>query len=412
MSDAKVAYFDCIAGASGDMILGALVDAGLAEDALRDRLMALRLASFGLRCRKVHKSGFAATKVDVVVRDDATERRLPEIIAIVEASDLSDRIKEQAVGIFRRVGEAEARIHGKPLEQVHLHELGGIDTIVDVVGTLVGLEELNLRRIVVSPLPLGSGFVTGAHGRIPLPAPATLELLKGVPVVGSDIAAELVTPTGAALLTSVASRFGTLPSMTVTAIGYGAGTRDLPIPNVLRLLVGEESSPNHVLTESMVVLESNIDDLNPELYDHVMALLLAAGASDVYLTPLQMKKNRPGTMIGVLCRPSEADALADIMFTETTTLGIRQVAVMRRSLPRSFETVETPYGPVKVKVARLGEGVAKASPEYDDCRRLAEELGVPLREVYRAAEGAVEVARHRRSTAHRPSTAHRRSTAH
>ena len=400
MSDAKVAYFDCIAGASGDMILGALVDAGLAEDALRDRLMALRLASFELRCRKVHKSGFAATKVDVVTGDDATERRLPEITAIVEASDLSDRIKEKAVGIFRRVGEAEARIHGKPLEEVHLHELGGIDTIVDVVGTLVGLEELNVRRIVVSPLPLGSGFVTGAHGRIPLPAPATLELLKGVPVVGSDIAAELVTPTGAALLTSVASRFGSLPSMTVTAVGYGAGTRDLPIPNVLRLLVGEGASPNHVLTESMVVLQSNIDDLNPELYDHVIALLLSAGASDVYLTPLQMKKNRPGTMIGVLCRPSEADALADVLFTETTTLGIRQVAVMRRSLPRSIETVETPYGPVRVKVARLREGVVKASPEHDDCRRLAEELGVPLREVYRAAEGAAEVVRHRRSTAH------------
>jgi hypothetical protein len=386
----KLAYFDCIAGASGDMILGALLDTGLPEETLRERLAALKLADFDLRCYRVDKNGFSATKVDVLVKDDVPARHLPDIEAIVQESDLAPAIKEQAIAIFRRMGEVEAGIHGTTMDHVHLHELGGVDTIVDVVGALVGLEALGIEQVYASALPLGRGFVKGAHGQIPLPAPATVGLLEGVPVVGSELNMELVTPTGAALLTSLATEFGSIPTMMLTASGFGAGGRDLPIPNVLRLLVGEATAPASSMSQSLAMLETNIDDLNPEFYDYVMARLFAANALDVFLSPIQMKKNRPATLLRVLCQPGDVDPLIEILFTETSTLGVRQQMVTRHCLPRSSQTVETPYGPVRVKVARRDNGWAKAAPEYDDCRQLAEERGVALREVYRAAEQAAE----------------------
>lgn len=404
-SGMRIAYFDCIAGISGDMILGALLDAGLPETALRERLAALRLTGFELRCQRVLKGGFGATQVDVLVADQVPARRLPEIEAMVGESDLSPAIKERAIGIFRRLGEVEATIHGVTLEEVHLHELGGIDTIVDVVGALVGLDALGVERVYASPLPLGRGFVRGAHGPIPLPAPATLALLEGVPVVGSDLEVELVTPTGAALLSSLAVAFGPVPTMNLAAVGYGAGRRDLPIPNVLRLLLGDHVSPGDslpapteldtqraefVITETLMVLEANIDDLNPEIYDYAMGRLFDAGALDVFLSPIQMKKNRPATLLRVLCRPDDADALMAIMFAETSTLGVRQQLVTRRCLARAIHVVETPYGLVRVKVAGWGQGQVKAAPEYDDCRQLAEASGVPLREVYHIARQAAE----------------------
>ncbi len=459
----KIAYFDCIAGASGDMILGALVDAGLPLETLRERLAALRLADFDLRARRVAKNAFAATKVDVIVADDVPERRLADIEAIVMNSDLASAIKERAVAIFRRMGEAEAHIHGTTLADVHLHELGGVDTIVDVVGALVGLDELGVEQVVVSPVPLGRGFIRGAHGQIPLPAPATVALLKGAPIAGSPLEMETVTPTGAALLTSLAASFGPIPPMKLQALGYGAGSRDLPIPNVIRVLIGESApalkpktphhhhphphehghehphdyehnhehphhhdhdehdhphtpdhehphehdhphhhdhkhdhehsttpqSPSTVYslpsTVYLSVLETNIDDLNPEIYEYVMGKLFAAGALDVYLSPIQMKKNRPATLLRLLCRPDDVQAMTAILFAETTTLGIREQTVIRHALPRVIEHVGTPYGPVHVKVAELPDGATKRAPEYEDCRRLAEEHGVPLREVYRAA---------------------------
>ncbi len=459
----KIAYFDCIAGASGDMILGALVDAGLPLETLRERLAALRLADFELRARRVAKNAFAATKVDVIVADDVPERRLADIEASVMNSDLASAIKERAVAIFRRIGEAEAHIHGATLADVHLHELGGVDTIVDVVGALVGLDELGVEQVVVSPVPLGRGFIRGAHGQIPLPAPATVALLKGAPIVGSPLEMETVTPTGAALLTSLAASFGPIPPMKLQALGYGAGSRDLPIPNVIRVLIGESApalkpktphhhhphphehghehphdhehdhehphhhdhdehdhphtpdhehphehdhphhhdhkhdhehsttpqSPSTVYrlpsTVYLSVLETNIDDLNPEIYEYVMGKLFAAGALDVYLSPIQMKKNRPATLLRVLCRPDDVQAMTAILFTETTTLGIREQTVIRHALPRVIEHVDTPYGPVHVKVAELPDGTMKRAPEYEDCRRLAEEHGVPLRDVYRMA---------------------------
>jgi uncharacterized protein (TIGR00299 family) protein len=265
-----------------------------------------------------------------------------------------------------------------------------VDTIVDIVGTLVGLETLGIERVFASPLPMGRGFVRGAHGQIPLPAPATLGLLRGVPLVGSDIDAELVTPTGAVLLSSLAESFGPIPAMELISVGYGAGGRDLSIPNVLRLLLGKQATPHRAVTETLIMLETNIDDLNPEIYNYVMACLFDAGALDVFLSPIQMKKNRPATLLSVLCHPKDVDALTTILFAETSTLGVREQKVLRHCLARSIYTVETPYGPVRVKAAHWGQGYARIAPEYEDCRQLAEKNGVPLREVYRAAERAAE----------------------
>lgn len=381
----KIAYFDCLAGASGDMILGALIDAGLPEEVLRQMLANLNLTVFDLTIHQVFKQGFRATKVDVNLDDDNPERYLPEIEAIIKSSDLPESIVNRSIDIFNRIGTVEAHIHGISLDQVYLHELGGLDTIVDVVGTLVGLDALGVHRVYASPLPLARGFTHGAHGSIPLPAPATLALLAGVPVVGSDLDIELVTPTGAALLTSLAESFGPLPAMVLETTGYGAGTKDLPIPNLIRLLLGTQKSDTHSLTETLVMLETNIDDLNPEVYDYVVARLFEANALDVTLSPIQMKKNRPGTQLSVLCKPHHAEQLTVILFSETSTLGVRKQLLERHSLPRSVHTIETPYGPVRVKVASLGNQATKISPEYEDCQRLASAKNVPLTEVYNAA---------------------------
>ncbi len=382
----KIAYFDCIAGASGDMILGALLDAGLPEVALQAQLAALKLDEFELRSQRVLKNGFRATKVHVLTADDVSERRFPEIEDLLRKCDLPVSIKDRSIAIFQRLSGVEADIHGTTLDEVHLHELGGLDTIVDVVGTLVGLDILGIERLYASPLPLGRGFVHGAHGPIPLPAPATVALLQGTPVVGSDLQVELVTPTGAALLTSLAESFGPIPSMKLEAVGYGAGTKDLPIPNVLRLLLGTQEIHAHATIEMLVELETNIDDLNPEIYDYVMARLFEAGALDISFTPIQMKKNRPGTLLRVLCKPGDAETMTLILFSETSTLGVRKQFVERQSLARSTQTVETPYGPIRVKVAQYGERQIKIAPEYDDCRKLAELRGISLLDVYRAAE--------------------------
>ena len=382
----KIAYFDLIAGASGDMMLGALIDAGLPEGKLRESLTALHLNDFELHVLKVSKNGFAATKVDVIVKDDVPERHLPEIEAIITASELTAQIQEQAIGIFRRLGEVEAHIHNTTLDKVHLHELGGVDTIVDVVGVLQGLQILGIEKIIVSAVPLGRGFVRGAHGQIPLPAPATVALLQGVPVIGSELEMELITPTGAVLLTSLAESFGQIPAMNLQGVGYGAGGRDLPIPNLLRVFIGEQKQPDVGNLSTLVMLETNIDDLNPEIYEYVTKRLFEAGALDVFLTPIQMKKNRPATLLQVLAKPEEASKLRTILFEETTTLGVRQTLVQRYALNREIREVQTEFGMVRVKIAVLENGKIKSSPEYEDCHKLAKERNVSIREVYRAAE--------------------------
>jgi uncharacterized protein (TIGR00299 family) protein len=381
----KIAYFDLIAGASGDMILGSLIDAGLSPEQLLTGLSALNLKDFDLMFQSVNKNGFSATKVDVLVQDNVPERHLPQIESIIDSSDLSQSIKEQAIAIFRRLGEVEAGIHGTSLNQVHLHELGGVDTIVDVVGALLGLAGLGVEKVYASPVPLGRGFIRGAHGQIPLPAPATIALLKGVPIVGVDINMELVTPTGAVLLTSLADSFGQIPSMKLESIGYGAGGRDLQIPNLLRVLIGEIADTGTASLGTLVMLETNIDDLNPEIFNYVMDRLFSTGALDVFFTTIQMKKNRPGTLVQVLALPEDVSRLRSILFEETSTLGIRQRLVERYALQREIKEVQTPYGMVQVKIAQLGDGKIKAAPEFEDCRKLAKNHNVPIREVYFAA---------------------------
>lgn len=384
----KTAYLDCIAGASGDMLLGALVDAGLPAADLEAELAKLHLHDFHLHIGKVLKNGFGATKVDVHAHDHAPERRLADLAAIVNASHVSPTVKERALRVFTRICEEEAAIHGMAVDEVHLHEVGGIDAMVDVVGVLAGFERLGIGRVVVSPLPLGRGFVTGAHGQIPLPAPATVGLLKGVPVYGTPITRELVTPTGAALLVELADAWGALPAMTLRSVGYGAGTRDLAIPNVLRLMIGDAVSDGPWQSETITVLETHLDNERGEVLGHAFQRLMAEGALDVVSIPAQMKKDRPAQVVKVLARPEDADRLERVLFEETSTLGIRREDTRRDALHRHFDTVSTRYGEITVKVAHLPGGGLRATPEYEECRKAAEAHGVSLHAVTHEAEHA------------------------
>ncbi|NWK54395.1 nickel pincer cofactor biosynthesis protein LarC [Verrucomicrobiaceae bacterium N1E253] len=384
----KTAYFDCIAGASGDMLLGALIDAGLPVADLESELSKLNLDDFHLHVGKVMKNAFAATKVDVHAHDHAPERHLKDLCEVVENSGVSDRVKERAVRVFTRICQEEARIHNMAVDEVHLHEVGGVDAIVDVVGVLAAVELMGIERVTVSPLPMGRGFIHGAHGQIPLPAPATLGLLKGVPICGSPIDVEFVTPTGAALLTELADAWGVLPSMTLQEVGYGAGTRDLEIPNVLRVLIGASSESGAWQSESITVLETHLDNDRGETLGHAFEKIMEAGALDVVSIPAQMKKNRPAHVVKVLAKPEDADRLERLLFEETSTLGVRRSDTRRDALHRDFDTVDTRYGKIQVKVAKLPSGALRATPEYEDCRKAAEEHGVSLHTVTHEAEHA------------------------
>jgi pyridinium-3,5-bisthiocarboxylic acid mononucleotide nickel chelatase len=382
------AYFDCIAGASGDMLLGALIDAGLPFSELEAELAKLHIDDFRLEASKVSKNGFGATKVDVHARDDAPERRLREIREIVENSGVSPKVKQRAMRVFTQICEVEGGIHGMSADEVHLHEVGGVDAIVDVIGVLAGVELMGIEQVVVSPLPMGRGFVTGAHGQIPLPAPATIGLLKGVPIYGSSIEKELVTPTGAALLVELADAWGPLPAMTLRGVGYGAGTRNLVIPNVIRILLGDSAASGPWRTETITELETHLDNDRGETIGHTVQRLMAEGALDVVSIPAQMKKDRPAHVIKVLAKPEDADRLEKILFEETSTLGVRRSDTRRDALPRSFETVETRYGPITVKVAQLPGGGLRVTPEYEDCRKAAQFHETSLQAVTREAEHA------------------------
>jgi len=383
----KIAYFDLIAGASGDMLLGGLVDAGLPFDSLQDGLAGLRLDGFRLTQARVMRGAFSATKIDVDVTDHEHARNLAEIQAVVAASRLPETVRTRANRVFARMVEVEAGIHHAPVNEVHLHELGALDTIVDVCGFFFGLHTLGIERVAASPVPLGRGVIHGAHGQIPLPAPATVALLRGAPVVGVPHALETVTPTAAALLTEAATSFGDIPPMRLLAVGYGAGGRLQPEPNILRVLLGETSGDDDGEEGALDVLETNIDNMNPELYGYVLDRLLAAGALDVYMTPIIMKKNRPGIVLSVLCRPEDTARLRAMVFMETTTLGIRTLHVARHALARHSTTVATAYGDIRIKSAQWGQG-GKAAPEYEDCAAAAQAHGVALRAVYEAAMAA------------------------
>ena len=420
---ARVLYFDCFAGASGDMVLGALLDAGLPLAELERALGALLLPGARLSAEKVLRAGVSATKFRLLEagRGEAhaahgdhthglghehphehdhehfqghedppaaahphSHRPVAEINRLLEGSALSAAAKARAIELFGRLAAAEASIHQMPVEQVHLHEVGELDSIVDVAGAVFGLEWLGIDRFVASPLNVGGGMVRSAHGVFPVPAPATLKLLAGAPVYSSGVQVETVTPTGALLVAGYAGEYGAFPSMTVERVGYGAGDRDLPgSPNVLRVVIGDDGQQGPV--ERVVVLECEIDDMNPQIFGALMDRLYAAGALEVFYTGVQMKKNRPGTLLTVVAAPTRREALSAIVFRETTTIGLRYQEVARTCLARETVSVETEWGAIRVKVARLGAEVVNAAPEFDDCERAAARSGVPVKLVHAAA---------------------------
>jgi len=427
---ARVLYFDCFAGASGDMVLGALLDAGLPLAALEQALGALMLPGTRLSAEKVLRAGVSATKFRLLEEGHGSpgagpahshshgddhghshphdhdaepshghghahahegagsrahaHRSVAEINRLIAGSSLSARAKARTIELFGRLAAAEAAIHRMPIEEVHLHEVGELDSIVDVAGAVFGLEWFAIDRFVASPLNVGGGTVRSAHGVFPVPAPATLGLLTGVPVYSSGVQMETVTPTGALLVAGHATEYGAFPAIAVERVGYGAGDRDLPgSPNVLRVVIGDDGAQGPV--ERVVVMECEIDDMNPQIFGALMNRLYAAGALEVFYTGVQMKKNRPGTLLTVVAPPSRREALAELVFRETTTIGLRYQEVARSCLARETVSVETAWGPIRVKVARLGQEVVNASPEFDDCEKAAARAGVPVKQVQAAA---------------------------
>jgi len=381
-----LAYLDAFSGISGDMTLGALVHLGVPIEVLRETAAALRLGDVDVTAATQERNGIRCIKVSVVDREQDRRRghrTYTDICALLDGASLAAAVRARARAVFRALAEAEGRVHGSAPEAIHFHEVGAVDSLVDIVGAATGFEHLRIDTLYASPLPLGRGAVRTEHGVLPVPGPATVELLRGWPVRLPDGDTELVTPTGAAIVAALA-RPGPPPELRITGVGYGCGDRVLADrPNVLRIVTGEP-----VVTprgDEVVSLEANIDDLNPELFEHVMARLFAAGARDVSLTPMQMKKNRPGTLLRVLADPPDLDALAAIVFQETSTLGIRHHRMQRLVLPRETVEVETRYGRVAVRVARAPDGTPNVAPEYESCRSAAEQHGVPLKVVYQAA---------------------------
>jgi pyridinium-3,5-bisthiocarboxylic acid mononucleotide nickel chelatase len=383
----KLAYFDCFSGISGDMTLGGLVDAGCPLETLRSGLRGLQFSGWTVSAEKVWKNGMAATFVRVTTEDQNKHRGLSAILEILDRSKLSEPVRNNASAIFRKLGEAEAAVHDVQLEKVHFHEVGAVDAIVDIVGACIGFEALGIARFACSALNVGGGTAQMAHGVLPVPAPATARLLQGKPTFSNGVQAELVTPTGAAIVATLCDCFGPQPAMSVSAIGYGAGSADLEgQANVVRIMIGEAAEKTvPAFDEAIAVIEANLDDMNPQIYGYFLEKALAAGALDVYMTPVQMKKNRPGTLLTLLCRPADTNTLMSLIFAETTTLGARTYTAQRRTLPRETVNVHTQYGDVHVKLARVNGNIRHVAPEYEDCRRLASEKNVPLQQVINEA---------------------------
>jgi uncharacterized protein (TIGR00299 family) protein len=423
----KIAYFDCFSGISGDMCLGALVDAGFPFKKLVRELKKIPVRGYEIHAKKVKRAGVAATKVDVIQKARSKEqgaRRWKDVKRIIHNSSLSNEIKEKGLKIFERLFKAEAKVHGETFDSVHFHELGAVDCLIDVFGTIIGLDLLEVEKVYSSPLNLGSGSIKTGHGILPVPAPASAEILKGVPVYSTDIDCELTTPTGAVLVKQLSSEFGGLPLMNIETIGFGAGSQNFKDrPNVLRLFVGDSLPPfrkpnppipplekggkgarlpsvgqgfekgglgrvtdrQGFLTpqkgsfdEKVTVIEANIDDMNPQIYEYVMEKLFKAGSLDVFLTQILMKKGRPGIKLTVLCKETGSEELIKIIMKETTTIGLRFYDVKRRILQREIKLVDTEFGKVRVKLSRLGDEILKVTPEYEDCKRIAKKLGIPL----------------------------------
>lgn len=386
----KIAYFDCSAGISGDMCLGAIVDAGVPLKRIENGLKALPIKGYRLEAKKVKRAGIAATKVDVIVQKSSASgggksqksesKKWKDIERIIRISSLSDDIKEKGLKIFKTLFEVEGRVHGTQYNKTHLHELGAVDCIIDIFGTLIGLDLLGIDKVYSSALNLGSGSVITEHGRLPVPAPATAEILKGIPVYSSDIPFELTTPTGAAIVRGIADDYIRIPLMKILKIGYGAGQRDIKaFPNILRIFLGEDVSiSNSRRMQKITVIETNIDDMNPQLYEHIMERLFDAGVLDVYLSQVIMKKGRPGVILTVLCQESKRADIINILFRETTTIGLRFYEASRVVLERELREVETPLGKIKVKISIMNDGTVKFNPEYEDCKRISKKCKIPL----------------------------------
>lgn len=377
----KTAYFDCFSGISGDMLIGALLDLGLDINFLKKELEKLNLKGYNIEFKKIVKNGISAIKFDVVEnhKHHHEERSLKEINKIIGNSKLDNETKNTIKKIFLKIGAAEAKIHNKPVDKIHFHEIGAIDTIIDVTGAVIGFKKLGIGRIYCSKLNVGTGFVEFSHGKWPVPAPATAEILKDIPIYHNNIEAELVTPTGAAIITTLSSEFGEMPAMKVEKIGYGAGSRDLKQPNVLRVFLGKMENGGN---EAINIIETNIDNMNPEIYPYVVDKLMENGALDAYLTSIIMKKGRPAVKLTVLAEQKDTDKLCNIIFGETTTLGVRIFQAQRKKLEREIKTIKTKYGNIRVKISKLDNKIQNIMPEYEDCVKIAKAKKIPLKRVY------------------------------
>jgi len=380
----RIAYFDCFSGASGDMILGSLIDAGLSARRLREELRKLRIPTIHLEVKKVLKAGISATQVIVGGKEKRSHRNLREILRIVERSSVEPDVKKKSAEIFKRIASVESKIHQTPMEEIHFHELGGLDSIVDIVGSVWGLRELGIERIHVSKVNVGAGFVKCEHGVLPVPAPATLSLMEGKPIYSSGVERELLTPTGAAILTTLGSEFGPIPPIHVEKIGCGAGRDDLPHPNLLRLIIGTAASTSK--NEKVAVIETNIDDMNPQFYDYLIEKLFTLEVLDVFITPILMKKNRPGHLLTVICSSEKLLSVTDFLLRETTTLGLRWREEERAIADREVRDLQTKYGKIHLKLGKWGGNIVNISPEYEDCKRLALEKRVPLKDIFEEAK--------------------------
>ncbi len=377
----KIAYGDLIGGVSGDMFVAALLDCGLPLGRLKSQLKKISTLKFALRTSRKNVHSIRATQFHVICAKQERPRSWRQIRELIQRSTLNGAIKDTGVEVFARLAQAEAKIHGVAVDKVHFHEVGATDSIVDIMAAAIGMHELGIESLHFSPIPLGRGLTRSMHGSLPVPGPATLQLLKGLPVVGVDIEGETVTPTGAAIVRSLGKDFGVQPAMMIEKVGYGTGEKEFPTrPNLFRLILGERS--RSVAEEEMLVIETNIDDMNPQLYDHVMGCLFAAGARDVFLTPIQMKKNRPATLLSVIAKPRDRERLAGIIFRETSTIGIRSHRVQRLILQRSSKTIETRFGRVTVKVVEQPDGSKRVTPEYDELKRIASAKKIPIKLIY------------------------------
>ncbi len=375
----KVIYFDNFNGISGDMILGALFDAGLTFSDWKKEIDKLNLIGFEIEIKKKEKRGIVGTDFKIKIHDEKTERKGVELIEIVEKSSLSDCIKEKSIKILNRIIDAESKIHNEKREDIHLHEIGGIDTIIDIVGSIVGLEILGIDKVFSSLIPIGSGKIKTSHGIFPVPAPATAELLKGFPVYSNGVIGEITTPTGAAIITSIASSFGEFPQMKIEKVGYGLGKKDFEIPNILRVFIGEFFE--NYLKNYNILIETNIDDMNPEILGFLMEKAFSLGALDIFFTPIFMKKNRPAYKLSILCEEKDKSSILDLIFKETSSIGVRITKVEKVFLKREIKEINTKFGKVRLKISYfLGE--KKFTPEYEDLKKISQEKNIPLKKVY------------------------------